>query len=80
MISRARNTRSYMPTIYQVGAAGSRGLGTTDLTRYQDRAAGSQGFGISDRTRLRGIRMGLQDLTGSDRQIQDAYKAVGPHG
>ena len=44
------------------------------LTRYQDRAAGSQGFGIPDRTRLRGIRTGLQDLTGSDRQIQDAYK------
>ena len=32
MITRARNTRSYMPTMYQVGAAGSNGLGTTDRT------------------------------------------------
>ena len=41
-ISRVRNTRSYtyevgnirsnMPTMYQVGAAGSHGLGTTDRT------------------------------------------------
>ena len=32
IISWARNTRSYMPTMYQVGAAGSHGLGTTDRT------------------------------------------------
>ena len=32
MISGARNTRLKMPTMYQVGAAGSRGLGTTDRT------------------------------------------------
>ena len=32
MISRALNTRSNMPTMYQVGAAGSNGLGTTDPT------------------------------------------------
>ena len=30
MISWARNTRSYMSTMYQVVAAGSHGLGTTD--------------------------------------------------
>ena len=30
MISRVWKTRSYMPTMYQVGAAGSHGLGTTD--------------------------------------------------
>ena len=32
IISWARNTRSYMPTMYQVGAAGSHGLGTIDCT------------------------------------------------
>ena len=32
MISRTRSTRSYMPTMYQVGAAGYHGLGTTDRT------------------------------------------------
>ena len=32
MISRTRSTRSYMPTTYQVGAAGYHGLGTTDRT------------------------------------------------
>ena len=31
-ISRVRNIRSNMPTKYQVGAAGSHGLGTTDRT------------------------------------------------
>ena len=31
-ISRVRNIRSNMPTRYQVGAAGSHGLGTTDRT------------------------------------------------
>ena len=141
-ISRVGNIRSNMPTMYQVGAAGSPRVGnyrsymparhqeetsgshwfeTPDrtcllgvrtalhdftgsehkivhaykvsgrgcrisrvrkirsqlLTRYQDRAARSQGFGIPDRTPLPGIRTGLQDLTGSDRQIQDAYKVSG---
>ena len=47
------------------------------LTRYHHRAAGSHGFGKPDRTRLRGIRTGLQDLTGSDQQIQHAYKVSG---
>ena len=32
MTSRGRNIRSNMPTRYQVGAAGSHGLGTTDRT------------------------------------------------
>ena len=31
-ISRVRNIRSNMPTRYQVGVAGSHGLGTTDRT------------------------------------------------
>ena len=31
-ISRVGNIRSNMPTTYQVGAAGSHGLGTTDCT------------------------------------------------
>ena len=31
-ISRVRNTRSYMPTRYQDGAAGSHGFGTTNPT------------------------------------------------
>ena len=30
MISRARNTRSYMPTMYPEGAARSHGFGTSD--------------------------------------------------
>ena len=47
------------------------------LTRYPDRAAGSNGFGTPDRTRLRSNRTGLQDLTGSDPQIQHAFKVSG---
>ena len=39
MISRARNTRSYMTTRYQDGTAGSHGFGKPD----QDCASGSQG-------------------------------------
>ena len=79
MISRVRNIRSNMLTRYQVGAAGSHGLETTDrrtglqdLTvsepliqhAYKDEAAGSHGFGTPYRTCLQGIRTGLQDLTG----------------
>ena len=40
-------------------------------TRYQD------GFRIPYRTRLERIRTGLQDLTGSDQQIQYAFKVSG---
>ena len=43
-------------------------------TRYQDQAAGSHGFRIPYRTRLERIRTGLQDRTGSDQQIQHAFK------
>ena len=62
MISRVRNVRSNMLTRYQVGAAGSHGLGTTDRTRsnmptrYQDGAA---------------------DLTVSEQLIQHFYKVSG---
>ena len=34
-ISRVRNTISYMPTVYQDGAAGSHGFGTPDRTRLR---------------------------------------------
>ena len=61
-ISRVGNIGSNMPTIYQVGAAGSHGLGTTDRT---------------DSTYLRGIRSGLQDLTGKAHQIESAYTVSG---
>ena len=73
MISRVRNIRSNMLTRYQVVAAWSHGLGTTDRTRsnmptrYQDGAAGSHGFGTTDATCLQGIRTRLQDLTGLDQ-------------
>ena len=43
-------------------------------TRYKDEAAGSHAFGTPDRTCLRRIRTGLQVLTGSEQQIQHAYK------
>ena len=87
-ISQVRNIRSNITTRYQVGAAGSHGLETTDRTKYQDGAAGSHGFGptdptclqairtgLQDRTYLRGIRtiwQSLQDLTGLEHQIVHA--------
>ena len=46
-------------------------------TRYQEVTSGSHGFETPDRTRLRDIRTRLQDLTGSDQQIQHAYKVSG---
>ena len=66
MISRARNTRSYMPTRYKDGAARSHGFGTSNRTcldgirtsmhtRYQFGDAGFHGFGTPDRIFLRGI-------------------------
>ena len=39
--------------------------------------SGSDGFITPDRTRLRDIMTRLQDLTGSDQQIQHAYKVSG---
>ena len=92
MISRARNTRSYMSTMYQVGVAGSHGLSTTDRTcllgirrglqdltgsNQQIEAAGSHEFGKPYRTCLEGIRTGLQDLTGSEHQIVHVYEVSG---
>ena len=44
MISRARNTRSYMPTRYQDGAAGSHGFGKSDRTCLQGIRTGLQDF------------------------------------
>ena len=61
-ISRVGNIGSNMPTIYQVGAAGSHGLGTTDRT---------------DSIYLHGIRSGLLDLTGKAHQIESAYTVSG---
>ena len=83
MISRVRNIRSNMLTRYQVVAASSHGLGTTDRTRsnmptkYQDGAAGSHGFGTTDPTCLQGIRTRLQDLTGSEHNIVLACRVSG---
>ena len=83
MISRVRNVRSNMLTRYQVGVAGSHGLGTTDRTRsnmptrYQDGTAGSHGFGSTDPTCLHGISTRLQDLTGSEHHIVHAYRVSG---
>ena len=69
-ISWVGNYRSYMPTMYQEW--------NTDRRAYQDGAARSHGYGTSDRTTdpscIQGIRMRLQDLTGSEQQIQHAYK------
>ena len=83
MISRVRNIRSNMLTRYQVVAAWSHGLGTTDRnrsnmpTKYQDGAAGSHGFGTTDPTCLQGIRARLQDLTGSEHHIVLACRVSG---
>ena len=69
-ISRVGNIRSNMPTMYQVGAAGSQRVGNY---RSQNGVALSHRLGTQDRTCLQGIRMGLQDLTGSANQIVHAY-------
>ena len=78
-ISRVRTQRFNMPSRYQVGAAGSHGLGTPNEHAYavSGRAAGSHGFGTPNRTCLRGIRTGLQDLTGLEQQFQHAYEVSG---
>ena len=76
IISRARNTRSYMTTVYQDGAAGPHGFGKQDRT-CQVGAAGYHRLGTGDRTCLRGIRTGLQDLTGSEHQIVFDYEVSG---
>ena len=87
MILRGRNIRLNMPTRYQVGAAGSHGLGTTERTYLLCIRSGLQDlmgskhqieriydvFGTTDHTYLRGIRTGLQDLTGWVLQIVHAY-------
>ena len=64
-----------MPTMYQVGAAGSHGLGTT--TRHQEGTSGSRGFETPDRTCLVDVRTALHNLTGSEHKIVDAYKVSG---
>ena len=71
MISRARNTRSYMPTRYQDGLQDLTGSANQIVHAYEDQdgAAGSHGFGTTDPTCLRGIKTGLQDLTGSEDQL-----------
>ena len=65
-----------MPTMYQVGAAGSNGLGTTDRTCLLGIKKGLQnleGFETPDRTCLLGVRTVLHDLTGSEHKIVHAY-------
>ena len=54
-ISRVRNTRSYMPTRYQDGAAGSQGFGITVQHTYEVHVSG-RGCRIS---RVRNIRSNL---------------------
>ena len=78
MISRVWNTRSYMPTMYQVGAARSHGLGTTDrIYLLGTRGPGSDRFETPDRTCLLGFTTALHDLSGSEHKIVHAYKASG---
>ena len=46
-------------------------------TRYQDGVAGSHCFRPTDSTCIQGTMSGLHDLTGSEHQIEHAYKASG---
>ena len=93
IISRARNTRSYMLTRYPDGAIDivhayivlGRGCRISRVWNnrsnmpswYKDGAARSHGFGTSDSTCLERIRTGLQHLTGKKHQIEPAYKVSG---
>ena len=89
-ISQVRNIRSNITTRYQVGAAGSHGLETTDRTRshmptsQQFGAAGSHGFEIPDRTCLRGIRRGFRisriQNTRSNVPMRCQKGVAGSHG
>ena len=80
MISRTRSTRPYMPTMYQVGAAGYHGVGNYRSympTRLQEGMSGSRGFETPDRTCLLGVRTALHGLTGSEHKIVHAYTVSG---
>ena len=67
---KVRHIRSNLPTRYQVGVAGSHGLGTTDRTCL----LGIR-MGLQDLTCLANqIRMGLQDLTDKDQPFKHAYE------
>ena len=78
-ISRVRNIRSNMHTMYQVGLQAPTGweLQIYMPTRYQGGAAWSRGQGTTVPTCIRGIRMGLQELTGKEHQIEHAYNVSG---
>ena len=67
--SRLRNTRSYMPTRYQDGAAGSHGFGTTNPTYPEGIRTG-----LPYRTCREGIRTGLQDLTVRNTRSYTRYQ------
>ena len=74
MISRVRNIRSNMLTRYQVGAAGSHGLETTNCrTGLQDLTVSEQLI----ETCLQGITTRLQDRTGSEHHIVHACRVSG---
>ena len=77
-VSRVRNIRSDMPTRYQVGAAGSPGLGTTNLTkshmptRYQiQHVYDVSGWGCKV-SRVRNIK--------SNMPMRYQFGSVGSHG
>ena len=78
-ISQVGNIRSNIPTLYQVGAAGSHGLENTDHTCLLGirRGPGSHGLETPDRTCLLGVRTALHDLTGSEHKIVNAYNVSG---
>ena len=66
MISRARTTRSYMPTRYPDAAARSHGFETTDCTCIEGIRKGLQDL------------PGKEHLTGKEHQIVNAYEISGP--
>ena len=78
MISRARNTRSYMPTRYPDGAARSHGFGTPDRTCLEGIRKGLEDLTGKEHQIVNAYEIsGLLGLTGSGHQIEHAYEVTG---
>ena len=81
MISQVRNIRSNMPTRYQVGAAGSHGLETTDRrTGLQDLTVSEQLIEHAYKVTGRGCRISRARNTISYMPTGYQDRAAGSHG
>ena len=78
-ISRVRNIRSNMHTMYQVGLQAPTGweLQIYMPTRFQELTSGYHGFETPDRTCIWDVRTVLHDITVSEHKVVHDYKVSG---